>query len=126
MLVHLGAQPALGEGIATGDVLNTASRLQTGAPPDGILVDEATWRATEHAIDYRPAEAVIAKGKAEPVPVWESVAPKAAAAVLRRRDPPRSPARAAGETLVSPRRPFLANQGTNSDIVQSSHHESFA
>ena len=76
-LVTRDARPSEGEGMATGDVVNTAARLQAGAPVDGILVDDATYRATEHAIEYRPGEPVEAKGKAEPVPVWEAVAPRA-------------------------------------------------
>ena len=31
-VVALGARPELGEGIVTGDVVNTAARLQVGAP----------------------------------------------------------------------------------------------
>jgi class 3 adenylate cyclase/tetratricopeptide (TPR) repeat protein len=76
-LVTRDARPSQGEGMAAGDVVNTAARLQAGAPVDGILVDEATYRATEHAIEYRPGDAVVAKGKAEPVPAWEAVAPRA-------------------------------------------------
>jgi class 3 adenylate cyclase/tetratricopeptide (TPR) repeat protein len=72
-LVTRDARPLEGEGMAAGDVVNTASRLQSAAPADGILVDEATYRATEHAIEYTDAEAVDAKGKAEPVRVWEVV-----------------------------------------------------
>ena len=73
-LVALGARPELGEGMASGDVVNTAARLQTAAPVDGILVGEATYRATSHAIEYRDAPPVEAKGKANPVPAWEAVA----------------------------------------------------
>jgi tetratricopeptide (TPR) repeat protein len=40
---------------------------------NGILVGEATYRATRHVIDYREASAVEAKGKSQPVPVWEAV-----------------------------------------------------
>ena len=76
-LVNLNARPEQGEQLAAGDVLNTASRLQSAAPPDGILVDEATRRLTENAIEHREAEPVVAKGKADPVTVWEPVAPKA-------------------------------------------------
>jgi class 3 adenylate cyclase/tetratricopeptide (TPR) repeat protein len=76
-LVNLNARPEHGEALAAGDVLNTASRLQSAAPADGILVDEATRRAIEHAIELREAEPVEAKGKAEPVQVWEPVAPRA-------------------------------------------------
>jgi class 3 adenylate cyclase/tetratricopeptide (TPR) repeat protein len=71
-LVALGARAGEGEGIAAGDVVNTAARLQNAAPVDGILVDEATFRATRRAIDYRETESVTAKGKSEPVPVWEA------------------------------------------------------
>ncbi len=72
-LVTLGARPSEGEGMAAGDVVNTAARLQSAAPVDGILVDTVTHRATERAIEYRDAPAVEAKGKAEPIPVWEAV-----------------------------------------------------
>ena len=73
-LVSLDANPAAGEGMAVGDVVNTAARLQTAAPVSGILVDESTRRATRVAISYEPAEAVHAKGKAEPVRAWRAVA----------------------------------------------------
>ena len=70
-LVSLGASPLQGEGMAAGDVVNTAARLQTSAPVDGILVGEPTYIATERAIEYRVADPIEAKGKAEPVAVWE-------------------------------------------------------
>jgi class 3 adenylate cyclase/tetratricopeptide (TPR) repeat protein len=72
-LVALGARPVEGEGMVSGDVVNTAARLQSAAPVNGILVGETTYRATRHTIDYRDAPAVEAKGKAEPVRVWEVV-----------------------------------------------------
>jgi len=70
-LISLGVHPLQGEGMAAGDVVNTAARLQTAAPVDGILVGETTYRATERAIEYRGAEAIEAKGKSEPVTAWE-------------------------------------------------------
>jgi class 3 adenylate cyclase/tetratricopeptide (TPR) repeat protein len=73
-LVALSSRPELGEGMASGDVVNTAARLQSAAPVDGILVGETTYRATKHAIEYRDAAAVEAKGKSNPVPAWEAVA----------------------------------------------------
>jgi class 3 adenylate cyclase/tetratricopeptide (TPR) repeat protein len=76
-LVTRDARPLEGEGMAAGDVVNTAARLQAAAPEGGILVDDATYKATEHAIEYRDAAPIEAKGKAEPVPVWEVVAPRA-------------------------------------------------
>src|SRR5215831_4015136 len=39
-LVMLGARPDQGEGMAAGDVVNTAARLQAAAPVNGILVGE--------------------------------------------------------------------------------------
>ena len=73
-LVLLGARPGEGQGMAAGDVVNTAARLQATAPVNGILVGERTFRATRGVIDYRAAAPVAAKGKKEPVPVWEAVA----------------------------------------------------
>jgi class 3 adenylate cyclase len=71
-LVALGARTEAGEGMASGDVVNTAARLESAAPVNGILVDETTHRATRDRIAYTEADAVAAKGKSEPVPVWEA------------------------------------------------------
>jgi class 3 adenylate cyclase/tetratricopeptide (TPR) repeat protein len=76
-LVSLDAAPGEGEGMVAGDVMNTAARLQSAAPVDGILVGEQTFRATEREIVYREAAPVQAKGKAQPIPVWEPVEPRA-------------------------------------------------
>ena len=73
-LIRLDARPEAGEGMASGDVVNTAARLQSAAPVNGILVDEATFRATRRAIDYREAAPVEAKGKVAPISVWEVIA----------------------------------------------------
>jgi class 3 adenylate cyclase/tetratricopeptide (TPR) repeat protein len=76
-LVTLDARPEEGEGMASGDVVNTAARLEAAAPVNGILVGETTYRATRDVIDYREAGPVAAKGKVEPVPVWEALTPRA-------------------------------------------------
>ena len=73
-LVSLDASPSEGEGMASGDVVNTAARLQGAAPVNGILADETTYRATRQTIEYGEAPSVEAKGKAEPIPVWEALA----------------------------------------------------
>src|SRR5213594_2801469 len=52
-LVLLGARPNSGEGMAAGDVVNTAARLQAAAPVNGILVGERTFRETRAVIEYR-------------------------------------------------------------------------
>jgi class 3 adenylate cyclase/tetratricopeptide (TPR) repeat protein len=72
-LVALGARPSEGEGMASGDVVNTAARLQSAAPVNGILVDETTYRSTQQPISYEAREAVEAKGKSRPIPVWEAI-----------------------------------------------------
>ncbi|MDQ3161660.1 MAG: AAA family ATPase, partial [Actinomycetota bacterium] len=76
-LVSLDARPESGEAMVAGDVVNTAARLQSAAPVNGILVGEATRRATSTAIDYVGREPVSAKGKTQPIPVWEAVAARA-------------------------------------------------
>jgi class 3 adenylate cyclase/tetratricopeptide (TPR) repeat protein len=82
-LVALGAKPEAGEGMASGDVVNTAARLQAAAPANGIVVDEKTYRVTERVIDYSERDAVEAKGKSEPVLVWEAARPRSRVHVER-------------------------------------------
>ena len=72
-LISLDANPVIGEGMASGDVVNTAARLQAQAPVNGILTDAATYRLTRTVVDFRPTEAVSAKGKTGPIPTWEVV-----------------------------------------------------
>jgi class 3 adenylate cyclase/tetratricopeptide (TPR) repeat protein len=72
-LVLLGARPGDGEGMAAGDVVNTTARLQAAAPVNGVLVGETTYRATRDVVEYAEHEPVVAKGKAEPIPVWEAL-----------------------------------------------------
>jgi DNA-binding SARP family transcriptional activator len=73
-LVTLDSDPRSGEGIVAGDVVNTASRLQAGAPPNAVIVGEQTHRASADAIAYRELEPVHVRGKREPLRVWEAVA----------------------------------------------------
>jgi class 3 adenylate cyclase/tetratricopeptide (TPR) repeat protein len=75
-LVVVGALASKGEGIAAGDVMNTAARLQSAAPVNGILVGELTYASTRDTIEYREAEPIAAKGKAKPVTVWEAIGEK--------------------------------------------------
>ena len=76
-VVALGARPEQGEGIVTGDVVNTASRLQSAAPVGGIAVGEPTHRATKDVFDYEELEPVVVKGKAEPLGLWRARAARA-------------------------------------------------
>jgi class 3 adenylate cyclase len=72
-LVALGARPEQGEAMVAGDVVNTAARLQTHAPVNGILVGEETYLGARGAVEFSPAEPVTASGKALPIPVWLAV-----------------------------------------------------
>jgi class 3 adenylate cyclase/tetratricopeptide (TPR) repeat protein len=72
-IVDLGAEPSR-QGIVFGDVVNTASRLQTVAPTGGILVGAATHRLTREVFEYQGVEPVTVKGKAKPLRVWLATA----------------------------------------------------
>src|SRR3954447_2871468 len=72
-LIALDARPDEGEGMAAGDAVNTASRLQAAAPVTGLVVGDPPYRATRSMIESRDAEPVVAKGKAQPIRVWEVV-----------------------------------------------------
>jgi class 3 adenylate cyclase len=76
-VVALGARPEQGEGIVTGDVVNTAARIQSAAPVNGVAVGEQTYRATSRVFEYEPLAPVSVKGKAEPVSLWRAKAARA-------------------------------------------------
>jgi predicted ATPase/class 3 adenylate cyclase len=76
-VVALGARPELGEGIVTGDVVNTASRLQGAAPVNAAVVSEQTHRQTERIFEYERLEPVAVKGKSEPVHLYRAVEARA-------------------------------------------------
>jgi tetratricopeptide (TPR) repeat protein len=60
--------------MVAGDLVNTASRLQSAAAPGTVLVGEATYRAASNAISFEPAGDQSLKGKATPIPAWRAVA----------------------------------------------------
>ena len=76
-VVSLDVRPELGEAMVAGDVVNTAARIQSQAPVNGVAVGEATFRATERVFEYEPLDPIDAKGKAEPVAVWRALRPTA-------------------------------------------------
>jgi class 3 adenylate cyclase/tetratricopeptide (TPR) repeat protein len=67
--VTLGAE---GQGMVAGDLVNTASRLQSAAEPGTVLVGDSTRRATDAAIAYQDAGDHELKGKAEPMRLWKA------------------------------------------------------
>jgi len=64
---------ATNQGMVAGDLVNTASRLQSVAAPGAVLVGEATERAASRAIAFEPAGEQSLKGKAAPVPAWRAI-----------------------------------------------------
>jgi class 3 adenylate cyclase len=88
--------PEHGEAMVAGDVVNTASRLQSQAPVNGILVGAETYACTRDVITFEPVEPIQAKGKADPVPAWQAMA---AAYLPREAEPSGAPLVARGREL---------------------------
>jgi class 3 adenylate cyclase/tetratricopeptide (TPR) repeat protein len=64
---------ATNQGMVAGDLVNTAARLQSVAPPGTVLVGEATMRATSGSVIYEEAGEQLLKGKQSPVSAWRAV-----------------------------------------------------
>ena len=76
VLVSLGAS-SVGEGELLGDAVNTAARIQSASPVNGVAVGESTFKATERVFEYERLDPISAKGKSEPVQVFRALAPRA-------------------------------------------------
>ena len=63
---------ATNQGMVAGDLVNTASRLQSVAQPGTVLVGEATQRAASKAIVFEQAGEQHLKGKQAPVEAWRA------------------------------------------------------
>ena len=59
--------------MVAGDLVNTASRVQSAAEPGTVFVGEATRRATRADDRLRGRRRARAKGKAEPVALWRAL-----------------------------------------------------
>jgi class 3 adenylate cyclase/tetratricopeptide (TPR) repeat protein len=75
VVVSVDARPELGENLATGDAVNTASRLLQAAPRGRLVVGPQTYRATRRAIRYEALPPVSARGKSLPDDAWLAVEP---------------------------------------------------
>ncbi|HEU4672153.1 MAG TPA: AAA family ATPase [Candidatus Limnocylindrales bacterium] len=64
---------ATNQGLVAGDLVNTASRLQSAAQPGVVLVGEATYVAASKAIAFEEAGEQSVKGKPTPVPAWRAL-----------------------------------------------------
>ncbi len=73
--VLVGALSAGDDYTAMGDVVNTASRLQTAAEPGTVLVGGSTQEATHDLIHYRSMGQLHARGREEPVDAFRALQP---------------------------------------------------
>jgi class 3 adenylate cyclase/tetratricopeptide (TPR) repeat protein len=62
-----------GDVTAMGDVVNTASRLQTGAAPGQVVVGPPTYSATSEIISYESLGSLEVKGRDGTVDAWLAV-----------------------------------------------------
>ncbi len=72
--------------MVAGDLVNTASRLQSAAQPGTVLVGEATQRAASKAIAFEKAGEQHLKGKQAPVEAWRATRVVAEVGGRNRRD----------------------------------------
>jgi class 3 adenylate cyclase/tetratricopeptide (TPR) repeat protein len=61
------------QGMVAGDLVNTASRLQSAAPPGAVLVGESTHRSAVSAIAFEEAGEQVLRGKVAPVRAWRAL-----------------------------------------------------
>jgi class 3 adenylate cyclase/tetratricopeptide (TPR) repeat protein len=64
---------AVGQGMVAGDLVNTASRVQSVAEPGSVFVGETTRRTTEGTVVYEPAGSFELKGKEGETSLWRAV-----------------------------------------------------
>jgi predicted ATPase/class 3 adenylate cyclase len=64
---------AAGEGMVAGDLVNTASRVQSVAEPGTVFVGEATRRTTEGTVVYEAAGSFELKGKDGETTLWRAL-----------------------------------------------------
>jgi class 3 adenylate cyclase/tetratricopeptide (TPR) repeat protein len=55
---------------ASGDAMNLAARLQSAAPPGGVLISHDTYRYVRGVFDVTPRPPLTVKGKSEPLQTY--------------------------------------------------------
>ncbi len=55
---------------ASGDAMNLAARLQSAAPPGGVLISHDTYRYVRGVFDVTPRAPLTVKGKGEPIQTY--------------------------------------------------------
>src|SRR5262249_19564455 len=71
--VLVGAMRAGGDPTVMGDVVNTASRLESVAEPGAIVVGPATYDSTRSVIVYEALGPQTVRGRTEPVEAWRAL-----------------------------------------------------
>ena len=69
--VNTGEVAGIDGGLIAGDAVNTAARLQAGAPAGGVVIGRHTRRLVESSVRLRALGRVVVKGKARPLPIWQ-------------------------------------------------------
>src|SRR5688572_5702669 len=80
-IVDVSAARDGGQAIVAGDVVNTASRMQSVAPPGGVLVEGQTYALTKTGVRYAEQPPVTLRGRSSPTEVWLALSP------VQRREP---------------------------------------
>jgi class 3 adenylate cyclase/tetratricopeptide (TPR) repeat protein len=65
------------EGLVVGDLVNTASRVQSAATPGTVFVGALTREATHGLVEYQDAGLHALKGKADQLHLWQAIRPLA-------------------------------------------------
>jgi class 3 adenylate cyclase/tetratricopeptide (TPR) repeat protein len=77
-----------GQRLVTGDVVNTAARLEQNAPANEVLLGETTYRLVRDAVEVEPVTPLELKGKAERVAAYRLLAVRGGEAVTRHMERP--------------------------------------
>ena len=83
--VLVGMSSAGGDYTAMGDVMNTASRLESLSEPGQVLVGASTQAATSEAVSYRRLGFLEARGREVAIEAWAALNPIRPPGVRRRR-----------------------------------------
>ncbi|GAB1693221.1 hypothetical protein KRM28CT15_50240 [Krasilnikovia sp. M28-CT-15] len=77
VIVDLDAARDGGQGMVSGRVVITASRLQTYAPHDTVVVCAQTREVTDTLVAYQELPPVAMAGRPYPVELWRALSPAA-------------------------------------------------
>nr|WP_296066442.1 adenylate/guanylate cyclase domain-containing protein [uncultured Actinoplanes sp.] len=76
VIVDMAAARDFGHAMISGNVVNTAARLQAYAPHDTVVVCAATRAVTDELIAYQEMPPVRVAGKPYPLDLWRALEPQ--------------------------------------------------